>query len=70
MTNKIEECQLNKSAVPPETSTDTTTRKKGILSSPDDYISAKSFDKGLAAAIVPDYPQNFDSGAKHRVMEA
>ena len=39
-------------------------RKTGIPSSPDDYISANPFDKGLAAAVVPDYPQNFDSAQR------
>ncbi len=67
---RLRNADLTKSAVPPETSTGTNSAKTRIPPSPDDYLSVDSFDKGLAAAIVPDYPQNFDSGTKHRVIEA
>ena len=54
-TNKSEKRRLNNSAVP---------------FSADNNLSVNYLDKGTAAAIVPKYPHNFDSGPKHRVMEA
>lgn len=40
----------------------------GLHPSPEDFSSLETFDKDLAAAIVPEHAQEFDSITERRVL--
>ena len=48
--------------------TDTAKESKQFFVSNNDDSSLESFDKDLAAAIVPDHAQRFENATEHRVL--
>ena len=69
-TNKGEKRRLDEYAVPPEMFTGIHNANPSFRSGADELLSVDYFDKSVAAAIVPNYPQYLDGGSKHPIMEA